>query len=97
MDYHYYNKNDYKPALFYPTNPSDENAHICNIYGKFDDNTNIIKIFTENNEEIEDNTIVEFKYVHANKDGWKWIPIKVRNDKTYELRLGKKNYFNKIK
>ena len=27
----YNNQNDYKPALFYPTNPSDENAHICNI------------------------------------------------------------------
>jgi len=90
----YYNKNDYKPALFYPTNPSDDNAHICNIYAKFDDKTNIIKIFTENNEEIEDNTIVEFKYIHTNTDGWKWIPIKVRNDKTYELRLGKKNYGN---
>ena len=87
-------KNDYKPALFYPTNPSDDNAHICNIYGNFDDNTNIIKIFTENNEEIEDNTIVEFKYVHTHKEKWKWVPIKVRNDKTYELRLGKKNFGN---
>ena len=84
---------EYKPALFYPTNPSDNTAHICNIIGKLDD-SNMLKIYTEDGEEIEDNTIVEFKYDKSKKSLWNWVPIKVRYDKTSELRSGIKNFGN---
>ena len=52
------------------------------------------KMFTEDNEIVEDNTIVEFRY-DVNKDQfWRWIPIRVRYDKTSEYRSGGKNYGN---
>ena len=88
-----YNNSDYKPARFYPTNPSDENAGICNIIGSMDESANL-KIFTEEGEEIEDNTIVEFRYDETKPSLWKWIPLRVRYDKTSELRSGGKNFGN---
>ena len=84
---------EYKPARFYPTNPSDENAGICHIIGKFDESDNL-KIFAEDGDEIEDNTIVEFKYDASKPEFWRWLPIRVRHDKTSELRAGIKNFGN---
>ena len=86
-------KSNYKPARFYPTNPSDENASICNIVGSVDESNNL-KIYTEDGEEIEDNTIIEFKYDSTKETFWKWIPLRVRYDKTSELRSGGKNFGN---
>jgi|TARA_B110000259_G_scaffold182305_1_gene225727 hypothetical protein len=88
-----YSNNDYKPARFYPTNPSDENAGICNIIGSMDESANL-KIFTEEGEEIEDNTIVEFRYDETRPSLWKWVPLRMRYDKTSELRSGGKNFGN---
>ena len=51
-------------------------------------------MMTEENEYFEDDMIVEFKYVMDNDDGWKWVPLRVRYDKTSELRAGMKNYGN---
>lgn len=52
-------------------------------------------LFTENLEDtIEDLTIVECRYDKDREDGWKWIPIRLRKDKTEELRNGFKNYGN---
>ena len=84
---------NYRPVKFYPTNPSDNKAHICNIVAKLDSNNNY-KIYTESGDEIEDNTIIEFKYDINEKNEWRWKPIKVRFDKTYELKKGEKNYGN---
>ena len=83
----------YKPARFYPTNPSDNNAGICNILC-YNDESNNLKIYTLENEEIEDNTIVEFKYDINKPEFWRWIPLRVRFDKTSELRSGIKNFGN---
>ena len=41
---------------------------------------------TEDNEVFFDNTIVEFRYDMTRKPGFRWIPIKVRYDKTAEFR-----------
>ena len=86
-------KNDYKPAQFYPTNPSDSNAGICNILG-VNDKSNVLKIYTLEGEEIEDNTIVEFSYDSSKPEFYKWVPLRVRYDKTSELRAGIKNFGN---
>ena len=86
------NNDTYKPVPFQPTNPYDENAHLCNIILKGDE-TNMY-MMTEENEYFEDDMIVEFKYIMDNKDGWKWVPLRVRYDKTSELRAGMKNYGN---
>ena len=85
--------NSYKPARFYPTNPNDVNAGLCNIMGKLDESNNL-KIYTVEGEEIEDNIIVEFAYNVNKPDFWKWEPLRIRYDKTSELRSGGKNFGN---
>ncbi len=82
----------YKPVPFQPTNPYDVNACYCNIY-LVQDGKNLY-MMTEEQEYFEEDTIVEFKYVPSNQDGWKWVPLRVRYDKTAELRAGMKNYGN---
>ena len=86
-------RNQYKPVQFFPSNPYDSEAGIANILLKLDSNNNKV-MFTENNEIIEDNTIVEFKYVLDYEKGWRWVPLRVRYDKTAEFRNGFKNYGN---
>jgi len=86
------NEDSYKPVPFHPTNPYDNNACYCNIILK-QDGTNLYML-TEENEYFEEDMIVEFKYVMNNKDGWKWVPLRVRYDKTAELKSGMKNYGN---
>tara|TARA_B100000902_G_scaffold399263_2_gene469327 strand:+ start:2940 stop:6251 length:3312 start_codon:yes stop_codon:yes gene_type:complete len=86
-------KNDYKPVQFYPTNPVDNNAGICNIELR-PNSLGELKMFTLDNEEIEDNSIVEFKYDSNMEEGWRWIPLRVRYDKTNELRSGLNNFGN---
>lgn len=86
------NKNTYKPVEFYPTNPADPDAAICNI--KLTDTGTSHIMLTEEGEYFEEHTIVEFKYIPSNEPGWRWIPLRVRYDKTTELRNGIKNYGN---
>lgn len=83
----------YKPVRFYPTNPYDPDASICNIILKEDSNGNK-QMFTSVGELIEDNTIVEFSYNKTNENQWRWEPLRVRYDKTSELRSGQKNFGN---
>lgn len=85
--------NNYRPCRFYPTNPSDVNAGLCNIMGKLDESNNL-KIYTLEGEEIEDNIIVEFAYNINNPEFWRWEPLRIRYDKTSELRSGVKNFGN---
>lgn len=87
------NTEPYKPVQFYPTNPTDNNAGICNIMLQKDP-LDEYKLFTEENEVIEDFTIVEFRYDLNRDDYWKWVPLRIRLDKTAELRAGQKNYGN---
>jgi len=85
--------NTYKPVPFQPTNPSAENAYLCNIM-LVEDKTQLL-MKTEEGEYFDKNMIVEFKYVMDNNDGWRWVPLRVRYDKTAELLSGiKKNYGN---
>jgi len=86
-------ENSYEPVPFYPTNPYDDSAHQCNVALKYDKN-GVLQMFTEENEVIEDNTIVEFRYEMNADAHWKWKPLRVRHDKTYQLRSGMPNYGN---
>ena len=87
------NGNDYRPMQFFPTNPTDYDAGVCKLLLKNDGNGGQ-KIFTEEGEEIEDNSIVEFSYQPDKEKFWRWHPLRVRYDKTSELRQGFKNYGN---
>ena len=88
--------NDYLPKRFYPTEPYDPNAGLCNIMLRMDGSGGK-KMFSEENEVFEDNTIVEFRYDLEKEDGWKWIPLRVRHDKTAKMRRGEKEYGNAYK
>ena len=58
--------------------------NIC--YVKINNDTKIIQ--TLENEEIEDNTIIEFAYNVDEEDIYKkWTPLRVRYDKTTELNV----------
>ena len=81
------------PMLFYPTTPYDERAHICNIEVR-EDELGRLQMMCEEDDVIDDNTIVEFKYVSENEKDWKWVPLRVRYDKTAQLRSGVKNFGN---
>ena len=88
--------NDYYPTRFYPTDPYDSDAGLCNIMLKKDD-SGIKQMFSEENEVFEDNTIVEFSYDFTHEIGWRWIPLRVRHDKTAEYRQNLKQYGNSYK
>lgn len=90
------NNEDYVPMRFYPTEPYDPNAGICNIMLS-GDGVGGKKMFSEDNEVFEDNTIVEFRYDLDKESGWNWIPLRVRYDKTAKLRRGEKEYGNAYK
>jgi hypothetical protein len=83
----------YKPVRFCPTNPYDPNAHICNIT-LVKNGTGDMVMMTEEHEYFEDNTIVEFRYDKSKPAGWRWIPLRVRYDKTNELRTTFRNFGN---
>jgi len=89
------NENKYKPVPFIPTNPYDPNACFGNIMLKEDGSK--LFMMTEEGEYFEDDMIIECKYVDTNKDGWKWVPLRVRYDKTAQLRSKKNNFGNAYK
>jgi len=88
--------NDYVPMRFYPTEPYDPNAGMCNIMLRMDGSGGK-KMFSEEDEVFEDNTIVEFRYDLSKEEGWRWIPLRVRYDKTAKMRRGEKEYGNAYK
>lgn len=92
-----YNYKDYYPALFYP-NPSFKQVwHKCNVLLK---NIGAKKVMiAEDGNIFEDETIVEFKFNKESNiaNDWRWIPIKVRYDKTYAYRKGESNFGNDYK
>ena len=83
----------YMPVLFHPTEYPDKYAHICNVILTPDEN-GVLQMTTEEGDVIEDNTIVEFRYEKTNGDGFRWIPLRVRSDKTQDYRRGLRSYGN---
>jgi len=86
------NENAYKPVPFYPTKPYDSNACFANILLK--KNGEHMSLFSEEGEIFDNNMIVEFRYDITKSDGWRWVPLRVRYDKTAQLLRGIPNYGN---
>ena len=88
-------ENDYSAKQFYPSEPYDLNAGLANIMLQLDGN-NSYQMFTEEGETFTDDMIVEFKYdKYLNKStSWKWIPLRIRYDKTADYRLTNRNFGN---
>jgi len=87
------NRDRYKPVPFQPTNPFDAKACYANII-LVEDGSKDLCMFTHEGEYFEEDTIVEFSYDITKPAGWRWTPLRVRYDKTTELKSGLKNYGN---
>jgi hypothetical protein len=87
------NEDTYRPVPFQPTNPYDPTACFSNVLLSDNGNGNM-SLFTEEGEYFEEDMIVEFKYVMENDAGWRWVPLRVRYDKTSKLRAGISEYGN---
>lgn len=86
----------YEARIFEPTNPEDPTAGMTEVLLR-PDAQGVMQMYTEPTEAsatpeiIHDNTIVEFYY---DLERGKWIPIRVRADKTEKLWNGEKEYGN---
>ena len=87
------NTDGYQPMKFVPTDPYDPNTSQCNMELVLDQH-NVEQMMTEEGEVMTDNMIVEYRYDKSKPEGWRWIPLRIRWDKTAELRAGYKNYGN---
>ena len=87
------NEEKYKPVAFYPSNPSDPNASVCYVLLETDSIGNM-QMVSEEGEVFEDGMIVEFKYDMSKPENYKWVPLRVRYDKTASYRAGNKQYGN---
>ena len=87
------NEETYKPLPFYPTNPYDAEANICNIMLQTDQSGNK-RLVTEEGDVFDDEMIIEFRYDLTREKKWRWVPLRVRYDKTAEYRKGFKQYGN---
>jgi hypothetical protein len=87
---------DYVPKRFYPTEPYNPNAGIANIMLRLDESGGK-RMYTKEGEAFGDNTIVEFSYDLDAEEGWRWVPLRVRYDKTSKLMRGEKEYGNSYK
>jgi hypothetical protein len=83
----YDNEEGYKPKQFYPSDPFDPLAGVCNIMLEIDSN-GTFQMFTEERQVFSDQMVVEFRYDMTKTGLWKWIPMRVRYDKTAEFRAG---------
>ena len=83
----------YVPVRFFPSNPPDRKAGQTKMLIKPYEGGSIL-LQAEDGDSFTDNTIVEFRYDFQRRDGWRWVPIKVRHDKTADLRQGGSNFGN---
>lgn len=81
----------YSKTLFVPSNPYDSTAYQAYLPLEQE------QAFTEAKEVIEDDSIVEFKYVFTEDKRFRWVPLRVRYDKTAEYRKTQRNFGNAYK
>jgi hypothetical protein len=81
----------YKPVLFNPVGIPDTMANTC--YVELDESGKLTGediVRCENGDAIEDRSIVEMRYEPKNEEGWRWIPMRIRYDKTERFQRGEK-------
>ena len=80
---------EYRPVPFYPKQYYDSMASVSYGEVKLDPATQEEYVATEiNNEPIQDKSIIEMRYDPSMPRGWRWIPIRIRHDKTERLQKG---------
>jgi hypothetical protein len=76
----------YQAVLFTPLDFSDTMANTCYVTVKQDAETLEFYSRTEDSEEpITDNSVVEMRYDPTREPGWRWVPSRIRHDKTERL------------
>jgi hypothetical protein len=83
---------DYHAALFRPTDPYDANAYITKVKLHNDGVSSFM--VSEEGEYFEGLTIVEFRYDSKRDNDCRWVPLRVRSDKTQQLRNGENQFGN---
>ena len=79
-------RNAYRPILFFPLENYDSSSNICNRLIEYNADTGEDYIITEETREpLQNNSIVEMRYEPNQEPGWRWIPTRVRHDKTERL------------
>lgn len=87
----------YGARPFMPTNPADPKACLCHVRLS-QDQAGKSYMRTEEGEYFEENMIVEFRYDLERKGSWRWVPLRVRHDKTSQMSSlcgGRKGYQKK--
>ena len=76
----------YKPVLFSPIDFPDTMANTCNVEVQVDPETMEEYVMTEDTKEpIPNRSIVEMRYEPQREPGWRWVPSRIRHDKTERL------------
>jgi len=76
----------YKPILFTPSDFPDTMSNTCYSIVETDPNTQEDYVMTEDTKEpIPNNSIVEMRYEPQREPGWRWVPSRIRHDKTERL------------
>jgi hypothetical protein len=81
-------RREYRPVLFNPVEFPDTMANTCNIECEIDEETNDSVVRAESGDPVMTNSIVEMTYVPTNESGWRWVPLRVRHDKTERYQRG---------
>jgi len=86
------NTDDYRPIVFHPLDPVDAYASICHVAvatdGRETDIAESVIRCVADGQPIESNMIVEMSYNPEAAPGWRWIPQRIRWDKTEAYRRG---------
>jgi SAM-dependent methyltransferase len=73
----------YKPVLFNPRDIPDTMSAVCYLNVETDPITDDTIVRCENDgDAIQDRSIVEMRYDASKEPGWRWIPMRIRYDKT---------------
>ena len=82
-------KKGYRPVLFTPREFPDTMANICHLPIETDESTGEDYVITElSKEPIQDRSIVEMAYDPKRLPGWRWVPMRIRFDKTERFQSG---------
>ena len=83
---------EWREVEFRPVNPRDPMASLCYVQTDASDASDTIK--TLSGDVIQSNMIVEMAYYAERAPGWRWVPTRVRHDKTERWLATRKGGMN---
>jgi hypothetical protein len=81
-------KDRYKPILFNPKEVPDTMAAVSYLEVQLDEGSGEDIVRCENDDPIQDKSIVECRYEATAEPGWRWRPMRIRYDKTERYQRG---------